>query len=273
MLYSLPTGLNTTPHSHSWHWQTCRNNGLKITRAAPACHITPCPGGASQARRACAWLPVLPGELSTWEVGSKPFWGATLRCDSLLTPNPPRGPADGVVYPGRTCCLSGAGLLLQCQFRGCSHLSWAVLLNRFSQHQVRVWEHGSSCCRQPARLQAGSANPTPQQKGLWAADCPTLRLPPLRCSSILPELPADWFCFNCPEPVLITASPLHVWAADQSLRHPLGACQTSGISGPTQPAQIPASDEQRALESERGAEAENPHEKCNCFCQDENLLH
>ena len=110
---------------------------------------------------------------------------------SLLTRNPPRGPADGVVYPGRTCCLSGAGLLLQCQFRGCSHLSWAVLLNHFSQHQVRVWEHGTSCCRQPARLQTGSANPIPQQKGLWAADCQTLRLPPLRCSGILLELSAD----------------------------------------------------------------------------------
>lgn len=43
MLYSLPTELNTTSHS-----QTCRNNGFKITRAAPtASHITPYPGRAS----------------------------------------------------------------------------------------------------------------------------------------------------------------------------------------------------------------------------------
>lgn len=81
MLYSLPTGLNTTSHSH-----TCRNNGFKVTRAAPtACHITPYPGRASHARRACAWLPTLPAELSTWKVVSKPFLGAALLCHSLCS--------------------------------------------------------------------------------------------------------------------------------------------------------------------------------------------
>lgn len=143
MLYSLPTELNTTSHS-----QTCRNNGFKITRAAPtASHITPYPGRASHARRACAWLPIL---LQSWAPGKwcpSPSEGL-LSCATLSAQSRPTQGASQQrgVYPGPTCCLSGAGLPLQCRFRGCSHLSWAVLLNRFSQHQVRGWEHGASCC-------------------------------------------------------------------------------------------------------------------------------
>lgn len=148
MLYSLPTVSNTTSHSHClpWYQQTCRNNGFRITRAAPtAFHVAEYPRRASHARRARAWLPVLPAELSTWEVMAKPFWGAVLLCDSLCSLQTQGASKELRVYRSPTCCPSRSGLPLQCGFRGCSHLSRAVLLNCFLQHQVRGCKPWSSC--------------------------------------------------------------------------------------------------------------------------------
>lgn len=138
------------------------------------------------------------------------------------------------------------------------------------QHQVRGWEHGASCCL--TRLQSCRlALPIPSlnRKVWWAADCQNLRLPPLRVFWHPPDLSAVP-CFKCRKSqVFIRASLLHVWATDQSLSgRYLGACQTSGISGPasarleSQP--YPSSDDEPALESERRAEAESPREKPNC---------